>query len=363
MTIPRDRTMACPTPELWPAADRQAWFAPQQAGAHSPFRKNGAVRALSPASMMMLVEGYGRFLTYLTQHRPELLALSPDKRPTQDVVDGYFQHLADAGYARRTMIEAMESVRRTLRRMYPGRDFAHVTRPFGVSVREHLPLTGPTRWVPHEDVLYDCARKLFEEAPQCLHRVRRHARSRDAAILGVLTDIAPRLRTLTALELGKHVRCVDGIWWVYQTPEITKTGPRTGRSLDMPLSPEVSQWLDHYITCTRAAAMARTQPHDRLWVNAEGRPFSRICLETAVAIRTRNALGHALRPHAFRRVLATSDALSGDDHPLDASARLGHASPVVTLRHYNLAKAHAAGRRHADRIEQMLKDLRKREEQ
>jgi integrase len=160
------------------------------------------------------------------------------------------------------------------------------------------------------------------------------------------------------LELGKHVRCIDGTWWIDQAPDITKTGPYTGLALDMPLSPEVSRWFDRYASSERAEAMAGVRPHNLLWVNASGRPLHRVSLGRAVAIRIKRFLGYGLRPHAFRRVLATTDALSGEGRPLDASVRLGHSSPTVTLRRYNLAKAYAAGRRHADRLSRMREELK-----
>jgi integrase len=357
MALARDAAMACPKPEAWPLADQQAWFA-AQAKARSPFRKNGGGRSRSPFTVVAVAQGYGRYLTYLAHEWPERLDLTPDLRPTPEVGDGYFCHLVDAGYARTTTIEAMESLMRALSWMYPGKDFAHVTRPLGIPIRQHLPRTGTTRCVPSEELLYDCARSLFEAAPHCVDREQRHAMSRDAAFIGILADMAPRLRTMMLLELGKHVRCINGTWWIEQTPDITKTGPQSGRSLDMPLSPEVSRWFDRYVSSERIEAMAGVRPHNLLWVNVNGRPLHRVSLGRAVAIRTRRFLGYALWPHAFRHALATNDALSGEGHPLDASVRLGHSGPSVTLRHYNLAKAYAAGRRHAERLSRMLKELK-----
>jgi integrase len=357
MALARDAIMACPKPQDWPPADRQAWFA-AQAKARSPFRKDGGGRSRSPFTFVVLAQGYGRYLTYLAHHWPERLDLAPDLRPTQEIVDGYFCHLVDAGYARTTIIEAMGSLRRALSRMWPGKDFAHVTRPFGIPTGQHLLQTSRAKGVPDEERLYDCARSLFEAAQHCVDRRQMHAMWRDAAMIGVLADMAPRPRTMTLLELGKHVRCIDGTWWINQTPEITKTGPQTGLALDMPLSPEVNRWFDRYVFSERIEAMAGVRPHNLLWVNANGRPLHRVSLGRAVAIRTERFLGSALWPRAFRCALATSDALSGEGHPLDASVRLGHSSPTVTLRHYNLAKAYAAGRRHADRLSQMLKTLK-----
>jgi len=351
-----DRINACPGPERWPAPDRAAWGLALQR-ARSPFRKDGGGRERSPVTVRSVGYAYGRFLTYLGFAWPERLALEPDKRPTADVLDAYFDHLGEMGCAAMTVINYFRGLRAALTWMYPGKDFSFITKPGGVPLARHAAVTARDRPVPLEGALRACARQLFEMAQRSPGGVRRRARMRDAAMLGILIEIAPRVRTLSLLKLGRHVRRVGDDWWVMQTPDITKTGLRSGRTIDMPVSSEVGAWLSRYVDEERPEMLRAAAPQEHLWVNQHGDPLSIAAIQTIVRRRTGRALAQAIGPHAFRASLATTDAVDGASHCLDASVRLGHADATTTLQFYKRATAMAAGRRHGERLQRLRSNL------
>lgn len=343
-------------PTFWPEVDQAAWASAGRNG-RSPFRKDGGGRERSPHSVVTVRNSYGRFISYLKHAYPELLEFPPCERLLLDVLDDYFGHLQEIGNADYTVIAYFDGLRRAMNWMFPRISFKFVTSPGGVSLTSCLPMACKPRLVPHTAVLLACARQLFESAASRRTRPQRRAQVRDAVEIGLLATMGPRVRALSLLELGRHVRHIEGEWIIEQTPDITKTGRRTGRSQIMPVEPEVGTWLTRYVEVERDEMMAPSSTATtRLFVNKFGCPMSREAMSTHVGKRTKQALGIAIRPQAFRSALATTEAIEGSDHPMDASTILGHTSPMMTLAHYNRANGMAASRRHSKR----LKDMRKR---
>lgn len=344
-------------PAFWPEADQAAWAA-TGANARSPFRKDGGGRERSPYSVATVRNSYGRFISYLKHAYPELLELPPCERLRLDMLDDYFGHLQEIGNADYTVIAYFDGLRRAMNWMFPGSNFKFITAPGGISLTSCLPMTCKPQLVPHTAVLLACARQLFDSAASCRGHPQRRAQIRDAVEIGLLATMGLRVGALSLLELGRHVRCVDGEWIIEQTPDITKTGRRTGRSAIMPVEPEVGTWLTRYIEVERIEMIAPAAPATMsLFVNKFGRPMPRQAMSMHIGERTKEAFGKPIRPQAFRSALATTEAIEGSDHPLDVSTILGHTSPTMTLAHYNRANGMAAGRRHGKRLKDMRKKL------
>jgi site-specific recombinase XerC len=342
--------------ERWPEADQLAWSHAHRK-VHSPFRKDGGGPTRSPYTVSKAEWSYGRFLTYLTNTCPSLLDVPPCERLGKEVLGSYFDHLHELGHADDTVVDSFDGLRRAMTWMFPGKNFKFVTHPDGVSLTACLTMACRPKFAPHTTVLMDCARQLFEAAPVC-RKAWRRAMIKDAVAMGLLATMALRIGALSQLQLGRHVRFVDGEWIVEQTPDITKTGRRTKRSLIMPVEPEVGTWLTRYVDVERVEmAQKSPQPNAFLFLNKWGEPMRRQSMSGTIARRTRDALGKAVYPQTFRISFATSEALDGSDNPLDATTILGHTDPKMTLAHYNRATGIAASRRHTQRLKAMRKSL------
>jgi integrase len=352
-----DRLPISLKPAQWPEADRRAW-ATSQTTSRSPFRKDHGGPTRSPHTTRKVEVGYGRFISFLVKHDPERLGQHPRDRLSPDVLDNYFAALTGSGYADHTVVCAFDEVRAAMTWMYPGVDFSFITRPNGSPLSWRLPMKSRQRDVPHQTVWLACARGLFASGLADPDPNSRCRKIRDAVLLGVLVTAAPRIETLWRLELHRHVRRSGDGWVLEFTKDILKTGRKTGRGLEVPVEPEVATWLDRYVTTERHEWLAGKM-HDALWVVRGGTPMKKGSLGMRVRVLSAKYLGEEFGPHACRVALATSAAIDGSDHPLDASLLLNHTSSAMTLRHYNRANAMAAGKRHAIRIKKMRAELRK----
>ncbi len=191
------------------------------------------------------------------------------------------------------------------------------------------------RFVPSSEVLLDWAETMFREGltPR-KHRVRRTA-VREAVMIALLATHAPRLRALSSLRIGIHLQKRGEEWFLDQDAGITKIR----RSINMPLPVEVATMLERYLDVERAELLG-TQDHDALWVAQGGGPLDRETISRRMQILSRRRFGASFGTHRARASLATTIALDSPETPLDASAILGHASPQVTLEHYNKTAGH-----------------------
>lgn len=344
-------------PEHWPATDQSAWAVALH-HVRSPFRSDGGGPDRAPATIRLIQNCYGRYISFMTYAYPELLDLPPCSRLQPNVLDDYFGHLQEMGSADYTVVLQFDGLRRAMCWMYPQEDLRFITSPDGVPLTARLDMVRRPKLVPHDAVLLACARELFMQASSCNSAPARRAHVREAVAIGLLATMAPRVRTLSLLELGRHVRRVNDEWIVEQTPDITKTGKRTNRSILMPVEPEVATWLTRYVEVERREMIGRAAvPSNRLFVTQTGRPQLSNNISDRVGIRTKKALGTAVYPQTFRSSLATTAAIEGSAYPIDMTTILGHTDPRMTRTHYNRANGMAAGRRHSQRIKDMRKQL------
>ena len=357
MSIPSiaQRVNAMVKPQFWPAPDRAAWDLANK-GSRSPFRKDGGGSQRSLYTVTKTANGYGRFISYITHFHSNLLLAPPCERLTTEVLDGYFEHMSEMHYADNTIVCYFDDLRKAMTLMHPGRDFRFVTMPKGSPLASMLPMASKNTPVPHTVVFLACARQLFDAGLAETNRSRRQRLIRDAALLGILATAAPRVETLWQLQIHRHVRRVGDEWWLEFTPDILKNGRQSGRSLDMPVEPEVGGWLTRYIEGERPE-MLNGQQHRSQWVTPTGKPMVKGSISGRVRVLTERLLGTAYGTHACRAALATTEAIEGSVNPLDSSFILGHSSPQMTRAHYNRANAMSAGQRHAKRLKSMLKAL------
>jgi integrase len=330
----------CARPENWPAAEQLAWTkaTTKRAG---PFRHNGG-RLPGPYSLRAMASGYGRWITFLNESGQLDPDEAPAARPTPERLDAYFCDLRACGNRDYTVLGRFEELKNALTLMCPGEDFGWITRPNGVSIRSMLPMEAKQRPTPDSAALLAWAVELFDAA-LLLHKPRcRRAQVREAVMIGILAVLAPRVRALSALEIGVHLHHQDEEWILDQRRGILKAGPE----LEMPLPPEVARMLERYLAVERLEWLGDGKS-DALWISARGAPLAQETIMRRIRLRTQKRFGVAFGPHAFRASLATKLALDSPENPLDASAILGHRSPSTTLKHYNRANAVAASRRHA----------------
>lgn len=177
---------------------------------------------------------------------------------------------------------------------------------------------------------------------------------RDAALLAILADVAPRISSLAALRLGEELRVLpDDSVWLYLPPSAVKTR----RSLDLPLNRRAAPIVLDYLREGRPVLSCADRSL-QLWLGTKGRPLNTRSLTKIVLRRTEEWFGTAEGPHAFRRWLRRAAARCSPEAAFDAAEVLGH-SPSTSVRHYDQAHALHAGRRHAAHIARLRSEARR----
>jgi hypothetical protein len=232
-----------------------------------------------------------------------------------------------------------------LRLMYPDRDLSFVIRPGGVSIRQQLQLNRRERFVPDSRHAELWAETLFRAALTLPDPEQRQRQVRDAALIGIMTSRAPRLRAMAGMRL-RHLRRVGEQWLLDFDPGLMKGGRS---NLELPLSARVGAIVERYLAVERPELLGG-QTHDSIWVAREGGPLSEKGIDFMMRSRTKAQYGVAFGAHRFRAGLTTTQALVDGRNLLGTSRILAH-STAVALKHYNRAGALEASRRHAAYID------------
>jgi site-specific recombinase XerC len=165
---------------------------------------------------------------------------------------------------------------------------------------------------------------------------------RDGLIIAVLITTALRLKNLTALVIGTHVERVGGRYRLSISADETKTGTR----IDLMFLDRLTPYFDCYLARYRSRIHGANQ-HNGLWPSAKGCSLGATAVYDVVCRRTQTEFGHAIYPHLFRTILATTIS---DDSPSEirtASDLLGHTTLAMTDKHYRQNNRRAALLKHA----------------
>ena len=194
----------------------------------------------------------------------------------------------------------------------------------------HAPSRHPTRHllkkrsrviVPIDSaVLLAWAEELFAKGLTVRTRRTRCTTVRDAVIIGLLAERAPRLRALSMLRLGDSLKRSETVWLLREHAEMTKTKA----PYDMPVSARVSRMLDRYVDVERREMLGDQDQTAAAWVWFGG-GFNASGIVNAVKKRLLQRFGRSQGPHFFRHCLGTTLPDRLPQHPLDGSTMLGHA--------------------------------------
>jgi integrase len=323
-----------PPPETWPPSIIFAWR-------NAIGSRRG--RLLSTATIKTYGESVGAFVWYLEDLLDAEVSLTDLATPEN--MDGYFDYLQHQGNAPYSILGRFGSLHAALRMMYPDGDFGCVTKLDGVPIRQLLEMRRRILFVPDSRHNVFWAEELFRDALVLPAALPRRLQIRDAAIIGIFAELAPRARAMRSFRLC-HLHHNGEEWILRQEGPIMK---RQQTVLELPLSPRVGAILDQYIRVERRELLGG-RDHDALWVAKNGRPLGESGVKLMIAARSKKHYGVSFGPQRFRISLTTTRAMVGGGHPFDTSLILGHAV-TTSLRNYNRANAIEATRAQDGRID------------
>lgn len=332
----------------WPEIDRQMWETGIRPGDFLKGRTHA--EQLRPATLNKYAEGYRQWLAFLQLHGLFERNATPAERVSRENVWAYFRSRCEAGNTSGTVINSLGALRGALRIMQPEADFRWLTAPGGYGLASYLPVRHPRIQAIDSDVLYEWGHALMQEALGNPNPRRRRRGFRNGLLVAIFSARGPRLRSATALRIGKSIiPNGDGYRIIFEEEDI-----KTGRSLEYDTPAGLSAAITRYLNVERPELLSG-QHHDWFWVNGYGQGMTAQAIKAVIRSLSKQRFGAAFGPHRFRHGIGTTGPLKDPEYPGVAAAILGISGRMVE-KHYNRAdKAKAATRFHAS-----LREDRKR---
>jgi integrase/recombinase XerD len=335
----------------WPESDRLAWVAALQP--EGLFAAGSVARDWGEATRGLAVNGYGRFLAWLSAEGKLDPASTPASRATKENLRAYLGHLQGT-VADFTACSYIQQVGNALRAMVAGEDWCWIQRAADRLRAEAQPVRDKRARIQSPERLVALGKSLIAQGEdlQAGTPVNRAVLYRDGLMIAFLACRAIRRRNLTAISGGHHLTRRGTDWWLQFEPAENK-----GKILlEFPFPPELTPFLERYLTVHRPVLLHRGQrrlePVTALWISKHGGPMGEAAITHQVRQRTAAAFGLPISPHMFRDCLATAVAISAPAEIDIVPVLLGQRSAKTAERHYNLAGSVNAVRRYASVIRQ-----------
>ncbi len=344
----------------WPAPDQAAWAASLLPG--DPFSPGGVAARWASATVELVINGYGRYLTFLAIRGLLDPAQPPAMRVRRAWLDIYLDELK-ATNAPYTVATRIEQLGNAMRAMVPEQDWHWIQRAADRLRAKATPVRNKrARLQPLERLLElgDHLMAFADTATDELPAVRATA-YRDGLIITLLACRPLRRRNLAAISCAQQLVEQDGAWWLLFGDQT-----KTSKILEAPVPETLVPCLERYTSVFRPILLARGQQEKHrqavtaLWVSRNGARLGEAAITRQVRDRTRAAFGTALTPHMFRDCVATGVAIESPQDIAIVPTLLNHAGIATSERHYNLAGSLEAGRRYHAVIDDLRTEARHR---
>lgn len=188
----------------------------------------------------------------------------------------------------------------------------------------------------------------------------RHVQARDGLTIVFLALRPLRLRNLTALRLGIHLRRQDsGMWRIHIPASETKNR----ETIDWVVPEDLALFLDRYLAVDRPGLLARrtvrgAETEDHLWISEDGLPIGYHNIAARVREHTKRAFGVAISPHRFRDAAATTATIEFPTNLRTALALLADRDSHTIQHHYDQANSLVASQKVNDSVNATKHELR-----
>ncbi|MEQ9190987.1 MAG: hypothetical protein RLQ25_10875 [Alphaproteobacteria bacterium] len=287
-----------------------------------------------PNSRRAVINGYGRYLTFLDRQG----WLDQEAGPDQRLCDGWLRLYIDELQKTVAPITAAGRIRNlveALRVMVPGKDYPSLRRARQRLKSRARPIRNKkARMVPAEDLFVLGLRLMDEADTQPFPRqVWRSCTYRDGLCIVILACRGIRRANLAGMRLGQHlVKSGDQFMISFDESE-TKNHDPYQTTLDSCLSPLIERYLEIY-----QPILLNGHDNDHVWISSRGIPMSPESLYGKVVKHTKEAFGHALSPHLFRDAIVTSLGEKNPEHAWLSMYILHHQTPRTARKNYDHAK-------------------------
>lgn len=316
----------------WPSADQRLWDSAFAAPVDL-FDDEARGAALAEATRRDLHYAYTRWLGFLALHEPAALDLPPARRVTVERIRRMVDALTPTN-APKSIGSRLHHLRLALKLMAPDEDWGWLKAIADRHLRMRRPrVNRPLELAAACDEAQRQLAVLSGEPPSRASAIA----YRDALIVALLCEAPIRRRNLVQIRIGTHLVREGDSWALIFGPDETKNK----RPLDYPLSPELSQSIDTYLSRFRPK-LPGAAGHDGLWASNKSGPLRETAMLDTVGQWTAKHLGYRATLHAFRRAAGSLHAKHNPANVRVARDLLGHADLATTQHHYIEAETRQA---------------------
>jgi integrase/recombinase XerD len=337
----------------WPDSDRIAWSAALRPG--TPFAPGGIAARWAASTRTITINGYGRWLTWLQRYGFLDPSIPLGARATEERLIAYMASLqAEVGDF--TVQARIQQLGDALRAMAPDGEWRWILRAASRLRSEAIQVKDKRARLVMPDRLVDLGIRLMAEAGSAPGRseIQRAVTFRDGLVIALLAYRPVRIRTLTAIAVGRQLVAHNGGWQMVFGPEDIKTK----HAFECSFPRELASHLEIYLSVHRPILLTcggRRPPTSTkaLWVSQNGTAMVIAAIAYWIRRNTKEAFGAALGPHMFRDAAATAIAIYAPEDVLIIKVILGHATIQTAEKYYNLAGSLEASRRHHEIIAEL----------
>jgi site-specific recombinase XerD len=318
----------------------------------------GAGAAWAPSTRAKIAKGYGRWLTWLSTKNLLDAAIAPGDRADRQRVSEYIGELSllNAPY---TVVARVQELYLALTALAPEHDWTWISRIECRLRRTARSVRNKRKRLISSEQLFSLGLELMARAESGAGGtpLQRAVRYRDGLMISLLAARPLRRRNFCSIEVGRHLICEGGTYWLRFGADETKT-----RSpIEAPVPQVLTEKLERYLTHFRPLLMKRTGRWNRgvpaqhrqnsaLWVSEDGSAMTEIAIYFRIARATRAKFGHEVNPHLFRDSAATSIAVEDPASVQITRSILGHGTLRTSEQFYNHAQSLEALRQYQRRI-------------
>jgi len=342
----------------WPEMDRILFE--KSRVKHDPFSDEGSRADLREISHVKVAKGYGRYLTFLKRHHPEVLDLPVEDRITSNLVAAFVGNLISVGNRKTTILDRLQELYSIAIILAPGRSFRFI-KDFEGRIRARMkdPEKPKYRFVTADELLSLGMRLMEDAVTQSTPRLKA-IDFRDGLIISILALRPMRRKNFSSLKLDRNIVKRNGSWRIILHADETKTHHHS----DVEWPSDLVDALEIYLDVHRPVLVAikgrwHKPVDDALWVSSNGSPMTQMSFYQQVTKRTRDHLGKSINPHQFRHIAASTIAQEKPVHVRISASILGHASFQTTEDYYIQAQQAQAHETFVSFMTQAREDLKR----
>ena len=325
--------------ELWPEADKVAW-----AAAIAPCTvlddTMGRGALWRKPTRRRVSKCYGRWLSYLIVAGKLMPEAHPTSRIERETVRDYVTLLSEQVQPW-TVWSYTLSLYLVARAFAPDDNWDWLYKIVAKLQLRRRPSKDKLSRMRAPDEIIAWAYRQMNDLDVSARDKRNALQYRNALFIAILINCPMRLRNLTMIRIGKHLKQTGDCYRLDFVPDEVKTN----RYLSLHLPAVLTSFMTSWITEWRPLLESDTSS-DALWLSIRGAPLRDRGVYNSVVETTEKALGSGINPHLFRDIAVTA-IIDTEPGKIGITAPLlGHINPATTEEHYIHANQAIAGRRY-----------------